>query len=41
MSRRIGLEVQALADDVGEDLARLRRLQAAIELGGRLDALVT
>jgi hypothetical protein len=28
MSRRSGAEVQALADDVGEYLARLRRLQA-------------
>ena len=35
------LEVQLLANDVGEDLARLRGLQAAIEVDGRLDALVT
>ena len=41
MSHRVGREVQALADDVGEDLARLRRLQAAIEVDGGLDALVT
>jgi hypothetical protein len=41
MSHRGGREVQALADDVGEDFARLRRLQAAIEVNGRLDALVT
>jgi hypothetical protein len=35
------LEVQAMADDVGEDLASLRGLQVAIEVDGRLDALVT
>src|SRR3984893_16511697 len=41
MSPRSGAEVQALADDVGEYLARLRRLQAQIEVLGRLGALVT
>jgi len=41
MSRRSGAEVQALADDIGEYLARLRRLQAQIEVLGGLGALVT
>src|SRR5215470_1160577 len=41
MSRRSGPEVEPLADDVGEYLARLRRLQAQIEVLGCLGALVT
>jgi hypothetical protein len=40
MSRRIGPEVHAVADDVGEDLARLRGLQGQIETDSGLDALV-
>jgi hypothetical protein len=38
MSRRI--EFELVTDDAGENLARLRRLQAAIEVDGRLDALM-
>jgi len=41
MSCRIALEVQAVADDVSEDLARLRGLQVQIEFDGGLDVLVT
>jgi hypothetical protein len=40
MSGRFRPEVQALANDVGEYLARLRRLQAQIEVDGCLDAPV-
>ena len=41
MSRHLALEIQPLQDDVGEDFARMRGFEAAIEVDGRLDALVT
>src|ERR1035437_3476155 len=41
MSGRPGLEVETVADDVGEDLARLSGLQFQIEFDGGLNALVT